>query len=150
IDGVGEFLAGELAKNFTIQELMTAETGMLMAVEGIGETVAKAIKDYFADTKNAEVIQLLINETVISYPEKSDLTNKILSGKIFVITGELSQPREIFADKIKDLGGKVSSSVSKKTHYLLAGNNAGSKLSKATELGIKVINEEEFRELIEK
>ncbi|HQI05318.1 MAG TPA: NAD-dependent DNA ligase LigA, partial [bacterium] len=83
-------------------------------------------------------------------PEKSDLTNKILSGKIFVITGELSQPREIFADKIKDLGGKVSSSVSKKTHYLLAGNNAGSKLSKATELGIKVINEEEFRELIEK
>lgn len=149
IDGVGEFLAGELAKNFTIQELMAAETGMLMAVEGIGETVAKAIKDYFANTQNLNTVERLIKETVITYPSKSDLTNKILSGKTFVITGELSQPREIFAELIKDLGGKVSSSVSKKTHYLLAGSNAGSKLSKATELGVKVINEEEFGQLIE-
>lgn len=148
IDGVGEFLAGELAKNFTIQELMTAETGMLMAIEGIGETVAKAIKGYFANPQNLSVIERLINETVISYPEKSDLTNRILSGKTFVITGELSQPREVFADKIKDLGGKVSSSVSRKTDYLLAGSNGGSKLTKATELRVRVINEEEFKQLI--
>ena len=149
IDGVGEFLAGELAKNFTIQELMAAETGMLMAIEGIGETVAKAIKDYFANTQNLNTVERLIKETVITYPSKSDLTNKILSGKTFVITGELSQSREIFAESIKNLGGKVSSSVSKKTHYLLAGSNAGSKLTKATELGVRVINEEEFGQLIE-
>ena len=150
IDGVGEFLAGELAKNFTIAELMTAETGMLMAIEGIGETVAKAIKEYFTNYDNRVIVERLINETVISYPEKSDLTNKILSGKTFVITGELSEPREMFAELIKNLGGKVSSSVSKKTHYLLAGENAGSKLAKATELNVKVINEEEFKQLIEK
>jgi len=149
IDGVGEFLAGELAKNFTIQELINAEPGMLMAIEGIGETVAKAIKDYFANTQNLNTVERLIKETVITYPSKSDLINKILSGKTFVITGELSQPREMFAEMIKNLGGKVSSSVSKKTDFVLAGENAGSKLSKANELGVKVINEEELRQLIE-
>ncbi|HSW60230.1 MAG TPA: BRCT domain-containing protein, partial [bacterium] len=148
IDGVGEFLAGELAKNFTIQELMTAEPGMLMSIEGIGETVAQSIKDFFNNFENRTVVDRLTQETTIRYPEKSDLINKILSGKTFVITGELSQPRENFAELIKNLGGKVSSSVSKKTHYLLAGENAGSKLSKAIELNVKVINEEEFKQLI--
>jgi len=148
IDSVGEFLAGELAKNFTIQELMTAETGMLTAIDGIGETVAQSIKNFFSNPQNKEAVDRLLKELTIVYPEKSDLTTKILSGKTFVITGELSQLREVFAEKIKALGGKVSSSVSKKTHYLLAGSNAGSKLAKATELGVKVINEEEFKQLI--
>lgn len=147
IDGVGEFLAGELAKNFTIDELMIVETGMLMAIEGIGETVAQSINNFFSNFENMAVIARLLKELTIIYPEKSDLTNKVLSGKTFVITGELSSPREIFAELIKNLGGKVSSSVSKKTDYLLAGVNAGSKLAKATELGVKIINEEEFQEL---
>lgn len=148
IDNVGEFLAGELAKNFTIEELMKADPGMLTAIEGIGVTVAQSINNFFSNPQNSSVIDRLLKELAIVYPEKSDLTTKILSGKTFVITGELSQPREVFAEKIKDLGGKVSSSVSKKTDFVLAGSNAGSKLSKATELGVKVINEEEFNLLV--
>ena len=148
IDNVGEFLAGELAKNFTIDELMKADPGMLTAIEGIGATVAQSINNFFSNTQNKEVVNRLLKELTIIYPEKSDLTTKILSGKTFVITGELSQSREVFAESIKALGGKVSSSVSKKTDFVLAGENAGSKLSKATELNVKVINEEEFKQLI--
>ncbi|MGI6394737.1 MAG: NAD-dependent DNA ligase LigA [bacterium] len=149
IDGVGEFLSGELAKSFTVEELIEAEQSTLMAIDGVGEKVADGIKSYFNEDKNLKVVQRLLLEVVLIYPEKRDLTVKILSGKTFVITGELSKPRELFAEIIKNFGGKVSSSVSKKTDYLIAGAKAGSKYSKAVALEVKIINEEEFNALIE-
>ena len=83
------------------------------------------------------------------YPDKSESTeHAVFDGKTFVITGTLSQPREFFAEKIKSSGGKVSSSVSKKTDFVLVGEDAGSKLTKANELGVKTINEDEFNAMI--
>ena len=145
IDGVGEFIAGELEKRFTAGELIEANTLDLMQIDGIGDIVANSITDFFADEQNRETVEKLLNEVEILYPEKSENSeNAAFAGKTFVITGTLSQPREFFAEKIKSLGGKVSGSVSKKTDFVLVGEDAGSKLTKAKELGVKTINEEEF------
>ena len=75
--------------------------------------------------------------------------SNIFEGKTFVITGTLSQPRNVFEERIKKLGGKTSSSVSKKTSYLLAGENAGSKFDKATNLGVIIISEDDFIGMLE-
>jgi DNA ligase (NAD+) len=74
--------------------------------------------------------------------------NASIAGKAFVITGTLSKPREYFQKLIEDAGGKVSGSVSKKTHFLLAGENAGSKLAKAAEAGVTVLDETQFEALV--
>ncbi len=145
IDGVGEFIAGELEKRFTAEELIAASALDLMQIDGIGDIVAASITDFFADPQNKETVGKLLKEVEIIYPEKSESTeNAAFSGKTFVITGTLSKPREFFAEKIKALGGKVSGSVSKKTDFVLVGEDAGSKLAKAKELGVKTITEEEF------
>ena len=80
--------------------------------------------------------------------EKKKITSNILAGMAFCITGTLSEPRDKFEKIIADNGGKTTSSVSKKTTYLLAGENAGSKLDKAKQLGVKILNEKEFEELL--
>jgi len=145
IDGVGEFIAGELEKRFTAEELTAASALDLMQIDGIGDIVAASITDFFADPQNKETVGKLLKEVEIIYPEKSESTeNAAFAGKTFVITGTLSKPREFFAEKIKSLGGKVSGSVSKKTDFVLVGEDAGSKLTKAKELGVKTITEEEF------
>jgi DNA ligase (NAD+) len=148
IDGVGEFLAGELAKRFTIDELKQADIGVLVKIDGIGDTVAASITGFFRNPSNKEVLDKLINRLEMIYPEKVEMSQLPFADLTFVITGELSKPRDQIAETIKQLGGKVSGSVSKKTHYLLAGENAGSKLAKATELGIKIINEEQFGQML--
>lgn len=149
IDGVGEFIAGELEKRFTAEELIAANTLDLMQIDGIGDIVANSITDFFADEQNRETVEKLLNEVEIIYPEKSqNAENAAFAGKTFVITGTLSQPREFFAEKIKSLGGKVSGSVSKKTDFVLVGDDAGSKLAKARELGVKTITEEEFNSML--
>ena len=149
IDGVGEFIAGELEKRFTADELISASPVDLMQIDGIGDIVANSIADFFADAQNRETVEKLLKEVKIIYPEKSESTeNAVFEGKTFVITGTLSQPREFFAEKIKSSGGKVSSSVSKKTDFVLVGEDAGSKLTKANELGVKTINEDEFNAMI--
>ena len=145
IDGVGEFIAGELEKKFNVGELIAATPAVLMQIDGIGDIVANSISDFFADEQNHETVEKLLKEVEIIYPEKSENSeNAVFAGKTFVITGTLSQSREFFAEKIKSLGGKVSGSVSKKTDFVLVGTDAGSKLTKAKELGVKTINEEEF------
>ena len=145
IDGVGEFIAGELEKRFTAEELTAASALDLMQIDGIGDIVAASITDFFADPQNKETVEKLLKEVEIIYPEKSESAeNTAFAGKTFVITGTLSKPREFFAEKIKSLGGKVSGSVSKKTDFVLVGEDAGSKLTKAKELGVKTISEEEF------
>ena len=145
IDGVGEFIAGELEKKFNVEELIAATPAVLMQIDGIGDIVANSIADFFADEQNHETVEKLLKEVEIIYPEKSgNSESAVFAGKTFVITGTLSQPREVFAEKIKSLGGKVSGSVSKKTDFVLVGEDAGSKLAKAKELGVKTISEEEF------
>ena len=151
IDGVGEFIAGELEKKFNVGELIAATPAVLMQIDGIGLIVADSIASFFADPHNKETVGKLLEEVEIVYPEKSDASsNAAFEGKTFVITGTLSRPREFFAEKIKSLGGKVSSSVSKKTDFVLVGEDAGSKLAKAKELGVRTITEEEFNGMTEK
>lgn len=148
IDGIGEFLAGELAKRFDIDELAAVDKETLIAIDNIGDTVATSIVTFFNNPDNLREIEVLREKLEFIYPEKIDESLLIFKDITFVITGELSQPRPVFAEKIKEKGGKVSGSVSKKTHYLLAGEKAGSKLAKAEKLGVKVINEQEFEELV--
>ena len=145
IDGVGEFIAGELEKKFNVEELIAATPAVLMQIDGIGLIVADSIASFFADPHNKETVGKLLAEVEIFYPEKNAASgNADFEGKTFVITGTLSQPREFFAEKIKSLGGKVSGSVSKKTDFVLVGVDAGSKLAKARELGVRTIDEAEF------
>ncbi len=148
IDGVGEFLAGELAKRFDLEKLMAVDAETLIAIDNIGDTVANSIVTFFNNSDNLREIKVFQEKFEFIYPEKIDESLLIFKDITFVITGELSKPRPVFAEIIKEKGGKVSGSVSKKTNYLLAGEKAGSKLAKAEKLGVKVINEDEFNELI--
>jgi DNA ligase (NAD+) len=127
---------------------MNVDAETLIAIDNIGDTVANSIVTFFNNPDNIREIEVLKEKLEFIYPEKIDESLLIFKDITFVITGELSQPRPVFAEMIKERGGKVSGSVSKKTNYLLAGEKAGSKLAKAEKLGVKVINEEEFNELI--
>ena len=113
----------------------------------IGEIIAVSIRDYFDDPKNIEVINKLKEHGINMEYLGNDSEKANFTDKTFVITGTLSMGRDEFRNKIESLGGKVSESVSKKTDYLVLGENPGSKYTKARELGIKIINEEELNEM---
>jgi len=145
----GETAAQDLALHFgTLDALQNAEAEEIAHVEGIGAITAESIKAYFEDPVNTALIEKLraagINMTCLT--EKK--VGGPLEGKVFVLTGTLSIPRDEAEQMIKDAGGKTSSSVSKKTDFVLAGEEAGSKLTKAQALGVKIINETEFYELL--
>jgi len=150
IQNVGEFLAGELAKRFTLDELMKCDESSLLLIEKVGDIVAKSIVSYFKNETNRKEIENMIAAGVkIKYPEKIEFQkDSFFAGKTFVITGELSKPRDEFKALIEKSGGRVSGSVSKKTDYLLLGENPGSKKEKADELGVKIMSESEFWEKI--
>ncbi len=136
----GEFLSLDELKNATLEQLSE--------VEGIGEIIAKSIYDYFHNENNLKLLEELktlgINPSAKAKP-KSDK----LSGKTFVLTGTLeNMTRDEASDIIKSHGGKTSSSVSKKTDFVLAGSNAGSKLDKAQNLGVIILTENDFLEMI--
>ncbi len=146
---VGETAAQDLALHFgTLDALQNADVEEIAHVEGVGGITAESIKAYFSDNINLELIEKLkaagINTTCLT--EKK--VGGPLEGKVFVLTGTLSIPRDEAEQLIKDAGGKTSSSVSKKTDYVLAGEEAGSKLTKAQALGVKIINETEFYEMV--
>ena len=140
-----EILAGEFG---SIDALGKATLEELSTIEGIGDIIAKSIYDYFRDENNLKMLedlkQLGLNPS--SAPKaKSD----ILAGKTFVLTGTLqNMTRDEASSVIKSHGGKTSSSVSKKTSYVLAGENAGSKLDKAKDLGVIILTEDDFLEMI--
>lgn len=142
-----EILAGEFC---SIDALGKATLEELSTIEGIGDIIAKSIYDYFRDENNLKMLedlkQLGLNPS--SAPKaKSD----ILAGKTFVLTGTLqNMTRDEASSVIKSHGGKTSSSVSKKTSYVLAGENAGSKLDKAKDLGVIILTEDDFLEMIKK
>ena len=149
---VGEATARALADYFgNLSDLMRASEEQLLEVEDIGPVVAASIRQFFLDERNRELIRKL-QAAGIHWPEKAmkeKAPSLPLENKRFVLTGTLSTlTRDEAADLIRRQGGKVGSAVSKKTDYVLAGSEAGSKLSKAQALGIKIIDENEFLQLI--
>lgn len=154
IENVGESAGKVLMKHFSdLKALSRATVDELRDLDGIGQTIATNIVKWFAVDSNMKLIDdLFLAGLNISTPAlpASNLTTKNLNiaDKTFVITGTLSQARSYYEGLIESLGGKTSGSVSKKTDYVLAGDNAGSKLSKANELGITVLNETEFEGML--
>jgi DNA ligase (NAD+) len=149
---VGATGARKLAEHFhTIDPMMAASVDELQRIEDVGEVVADSIHAFFQDEHNRALVERLrghgLNMGEKDQPVVRD-ANAPLAGTTWVITGTLSQEREAIAEIIRANGGKVSSSISKKTTYLLAGEEAGSKLAKAQGLGVKVLTEEEFRGMI--
>ncbi len=148
---VGEATAKDLARTFgAFETLMNANTTELMQVNDIGDIVAKSIVDFFSEEHNQNIITQLLNCGIAYDIEASKSNfNENITGKTFVITGTLpNHSRDEVKSLIENLSGKVSNSVSKKTHYVIAGADAGSKLEKATTLGVTIIDEETFLKLI--
>lgn len=146
---VGKETSELLADKFlTFDNLKNATIEQISDIDGIGEKIALSILDFFSNSYNNEILKDLERYGVIPQDVKNQNKSQILQGMTFVITGTLSDTRDVFANLIKINGGKTSSSVSKKTSYLLAGENPGSKYDKAEVLGVKIINENEFRQMI--
>ena len=150
---VGERTATTLAKKYrSIDALQLATLESLAETEDVGETIAKSIYGFFHSEEGLEIIEQLRRSGVVLVTKDKDDSGTIsqqLSGLTFVVTGTLKQPRETIHAIIESHGGKTSSSVSKKTSFLLAGEEAGSKLEKARSLGVRVISEHEFQTMIE-
>ncbi|MFA6270593.1 MAG: NAD-dependent DNA ligase LigA [Candidatus Paceibacterota bacterium] len=148
---VGEEIAYLLAKSFnSIEKLKAAKIADLEKIEGIGPIVAKSVFDFFASEENKKMLKNLLQHVTIerSLDNSSDTGNK-LKNKVFVLTGTLlNMSRDEAKEMIRKSGGNISSSVSKETDYVVAGENPGSKYDKALELGVKIINEVEFRNLL--
>lgn len=147
---VGESTARDLAAHFkSLQALMDADSDELLKVNDIGEVIAQSIIHFFEEEHNREVIEKLIAEGVHWPLPQDSAVNDAVSGKTFVLTGTLpSMGREEAKALLLAQGAKVASSVSKKTDYVVAGAEAGSKLEKAQALGIKIIDQEEMLELL--
>lgn len=144
---VGSGTAETLAvKSGDIQHLMEMSKEELLKIEGVGEKVANAVCDHFADPKNRQEVEKLLEGGVKPKTIKHmAFGGHAFNGKTFVLTGTLEKfTRSEAAALITERGGKVTDSVSKKTDYVLAGENAGSKLEKAQTLGIKILKEEDF------
>jgi len=149
--GVGIAAAKDLIRHFGgIMQLAQATIDDLKNVNDIGGVTAQHIADFFGDADNIKLIEELktLGLTMESDTPKVE-GNSAISGKSFVLTGELSHYKRNDAAKlIEQRGGLVKGSVSKKTDYVICGDKPGSKLTKAKELGIKVLTEEEFEQLI--
>lgn len=142
---IGETASRNLAKSFkNIRNLMSADYEQLTEVEDIGGQMANSILKYFAREENRRLVERLLAAGIRAEIEETAGVSDVLQGVVFVITGTLSRPREFFKELILNAGGKVSDAVSAKTAFLLAGENAGSKLKKAEKLGVPVISESEF------
>lgn len=154
ISEVGEATAASLAAHFgTLEALMAADIDALIAVPDVGKVVASHVRNFMDEDSNREVIRLLVEKAGIHWPEvvvvKAEEIDSPFAGKTVVLTGSLSVlSRDEAKDRLTALGAKVSGSVSKKTDLVIAGEAAGSKLAKATELGIAVIDEAEMIRLL--
>lgn len=150
IPNVGKAAAKAILRKFTtIQALQQASREELTAVNDIGQVSAGCIRDFFEEEKNQMIVKRL-EESGVNMEAKEQPGGGKLEGLTFVITGTLpGMDRKEAAAQVEAQGGKVSGSVSRKTSYLLAGENAGSKLAKAQELGIEIIDETRFREMLE-
>lgn len=148
IPGVGKSTSKDLAEFFgDIEKVMAATVAEFMKVDGIAEKTAFSIHDFFHNS--ALAVENLLEAGVNPAWERNEVvSNGFWSGKTVVLTGALSMSRDYAAKIIEQRGGKISGSVSKKTDYVIVGENAGSKLDKARKLGIRMINENEFKTMI--
>jgi DNA ligase (NAD+) len=151
IRGVGDVIASLLARKYRdLDELMKASADDIDAIEGIGPSIAEAIVDWFSQSANREFLKKLKKAGFWpkSEPPKARTGPQPFAGKVFVVTGTLPTfSRKDAKEFIEDLGGKVTDSVSAKTSYLVVGEDAGSKLDKARELGVKILDENALRAL---
>lgn len=147
---VGEKASETLANEFEdIENFFALTVDDLSAIDDIGPVTAQSIVDFFSHPSSREIVDRLKAAGVVTRNEKTEVSDNRFAGKIFVLTGSLpSMTRNQAEDIIKKFGGKTSSSVSKKTSYVLAGNDAGSKLTKAESLGLEIISEEEFLDMV--
>ena len=151
IPQVGSVLSESLARHFqSMENLSKATVADLVQVKDVGGKVAEEIVAFFAEPSTRRLLQALKQAGVNfqALPAELEVRGGVFSGKKFVITGTLSQPREEFIRRIQSQGGSVAGSVSAKTDYVLAGEEAGSKLEKARTLGVRVISEKEFEKLV--
>ncbi|MGC8743597.1 MAG: NAD-dependent DNA ligase LigA [Verrucomicrobiia bacterium] len=150
---VGAGVAKELARHFaTLDDLMNAPKDRINAIPEIGDVIAESIFQWFSDSRNRNLVERLrkagLNFNSSLY-EPESIKSGAFAGKTFVLTGELdSMTREQASEKIESLGGKVSSSVSKKTSFVVVGKDPGSKYEKAKQLGVPILNEEEFLKML--
>ena len=151
IPNVGKAAAKGIMKHFkTMDALMQADMEELLQVNDIGEISAGCILRFFSDERNKRIMERLKGSGVNMVAVQEADTDDRFASLTFVVTGTLpTMDRKQAADLIEKHGGKVSGSVSKKTNYLLAGENAGSKLAKANDLGITVISEDELQKMLE-
>ncbi|MCK5472686.1 MAG: NAD-dependent DNA ligase LigA, partial [Planctomycetes bacterium] len=149
IKHVGSQSAEILAEEFgSLEEIKNADIETLKNTDQIGQIMADSIYEYFHNEKNAAVIDQMLTAGVKPKQTKTNRSDK-LAGKIFVITGTLEKfTRQQIEKLIKENSGKVAKSVSKKTDFVLAGTEAGSKFEKAKKLSVKIISEKEFLEMI--
>ncbi len=145
---VGERTAEFLSEHFgSMDALMKASVEELQEVNEVGPRIAESIHEFFAETRNRKLVERL--RKYLTFTGKKKERGTALAGKTFVLTGVLANYSRDAAKKlIEDAGGKVTGSVSKKTDYVVAGDDPGSKLDKAKELGVKVIDEKEMEKLV--
>lgn len=146
---VGKETASLLANHFgSLENIKNASIEEMAQIDGIGEKIAKSVKDFFTQPINVQLLEKLDHLDV--HPvHKIVIQSNVLNSKTFVLTGTLmSLGRNEASERIKSLGGKSTSSVTKKTDFVVAGDNPGSKLTKAQELGIKILSEKEFLDIL--
>jgi DNA ligase (NAD+) len=146
---IGEHAARILARAFgNLDALAAADEDALLLLDGIGPEMVSAIRAFFDDESNRALIASLA-EAGVTPTAEAEIVEGDLSGKTFVLTGTLSMPRNRAKELIQASGGTVTSSISGKTDFLVAGENPGSKLKKAVELGVRVLAEREFLSMVE-
>jgi DNA ligase (NAD+) len=148
---VGVSSSRALANHFPdLDAIVKSSLEELQRIPDVGEVVGRSIHDFFREPANLEMIEKLRSAGLrFSGEEKTGSAAPGFKGTTWVITGTLSQSRDEIAETIITRGGKVSGSVSKKTSFLLAGEEAGSKLEKAKKLGVRVVDETEFRKMLQ-
>jgi DNA ligase (NAD+) len=150
---VGEFAAKQLARSFrNLDDLYRIEADRITAIKQMGEKLASSISGFFSEKENLATLEELkklgLKLANPDYVAEGEIKKGLFDGMTFVITGTLSKPREEYEALIEQNGGRAAGSVSKKTSYVLAGNEAGSKLEKAQKLGVNVITEEQFMKMV--
>jgi DNA ligase (NAD+) len=147
---IGSTAARELADHFkTMEALQGASLEELTRVPNAGEVVATSIRDWFQNPDNIALIKALKRHGLnFGETDRDEAVSDTLRGTSWVITGTLTESREVFEELIRRNGGRMTGNVSKKTDYLLVGEDAGSKLEKARQLGVKIVDEAEFRQLV--
>lgn len=150
IQNVGAKTARDLVNTFkSIEGLKNAKFEDLVLVPDIGDIVAQNVMDFFKEEKVIQTIDELLALGVNPHFEEKEITESAFSGKTVVVTGTMEKySRKEIKEKLESLGAKVAGSVSKKTDFVVYGAEAGSKLTKAEELGVKTISEEEFENMI--